>query len=169
MKRFQQTPSSKRYRWCLEIACPKRCGIGSSLRLKRYLTPFGLATEHPESPHYTADGYWRGPIWCVPPPSSLSTDYKEAAKATSRMKSPFASSACAPDPDLRRISMPSPGHRFATKLTRGHRVSSLSSSRGSAKTATFGSLRPERESSERRDITEGETGYPAPLARLALP
>ena len=65
-----------------------------------------------------------------PHPPSLSTDYKEAAKATSRMKSPFASSACAPDPDLRRISMPSPGHRFATKLTRGHRVSSLSSSRG---------------------------------------
>ncbi|MCC5840600.1 MAG: hypothetical protein JJT96_10790 [Opitutales bacterium] len=36
------------------------------LRLKRYLTPFGLATEHPQSPHYTPDGYWRGPIWAPP-------------------------------------------------------------------------------------------------------
>jgi glycogen debranching enzyme len=32
-------------------------------RLKRYLTPHGLATEWPESPHYTPDGYWRGPVW----------------------------------------------------------------------------------------------------------
>jgi len=32
-------------------------------RLQRYLTPHGLATEHPASPHYTSDGYWRGPIW----------------------------------------------------------------------------------------------------------
>jgi glycogen debranching enzyme len=28
-----------------------------------HLTPHGLATEPVESPHYTADGYWRGPIW----------------------------------------------------------------------------------------------------------
>ena len=28
-----------------------------------HLTPHGLATEHPGSPHYEADGYWRGPIW----------------------------------------------------------------------------------------------------------
>lgn len=32
-------------------------------RLHRYLTPHGPATEWPESPHYTPDGYWRGPIW----------------------------------------------------------------------------------------------------------
>ncbi|MCC5846487.1 MAG: hypothetical protein JJU29_00215 [Verrucomicrobia bacterium] len=32
-------------------------------RLHRYLTPHGPATEHPESPHYKSDGYWRGPIW----------------------------------------------------------------------------------------------------------
>ena len=29
----------------------------------RFLTPFGLATESPESGDYTPDGYWRGPIW----------------------------------------------------------------------------------------------------------
>ncbi|WLT31611.1 amylo-alpha-1,6-glucosidase [Geothrix sp. PMB-07] len=29
----------------------------------RFLTPFGLATEDPMSPHYRSDGYWRGPIW----------------------------------------------------------------------------------------------------------
>jgi putative isomerase len=37
-------------------------------RLQRYLTPHGLATEYPESPHYRSDGYWRGPIWA---PSTL--------------------------------------------------------------------------------------------------
>lgn len=28
-----------------------------------HLTPVGLATERPDSPHYEADGYWRGPVW----------------------------------------------------------------------------------------------------------
>lgn len=37
-------------------------------RLQRYLTPHGPATEFPHSPHYKADGYWRGPIWA---PSTL--------------------------------------------------------------------------------------------------
>jgi glycogen debranching enzyme len=32
-------------------------------RLTRHLTEFGHATEQPSSPHYLADGYWRGPIW----------------------------------------------------------------------------------------------------------
>jgi glycogen debranching enzyme len=31
--------------------------------LQAHLTPHGLATEPVSSPHYTADGYWRGPIW----------------------------------------------------------------------------------------------------------
>jgi glycogen debranching enzyme len=26
------------------------------------MTPAGLATELPSSPHYEADGYWRGPV-----------------------------------------------------------------------------------------------------------
>ena len=29
----------------------------------RFLTPWGLATEPPESDKYDSDGYWRGPIW----------------------------------------------------------------------------------------------------------
>ncbi|MBT9504637.1 MAG: hypothetical protein IV092_25555 [Burkholderiaceae bacterium] len=29
----------------------------------RFLSPHGLATESQRSPHYRADGYWRGPIW----------------------------------------------------------------------------------------------------------
>ncbi|MET9867931.1 trehalase family glycosidase [Streptomyces sp. NPDC006386] len=39
--------------------------IGSTLadHIKAHLTPYGLATELPTSPHYLADGYWRGPIW----------------------------------------------------------------------------------------------------------
>ncbi|NEC88523.1 amylo-alpha-1,6-glucosidase [Streptomyces sp. SID12501] len=32
-------------------------------RIEAHLTEFGLATEHPASPHYEPDGYWRGPIW----------------------------------------------------------------------------------------------------------
>lgn len=32
-------------------------------RIHAHLTPYGLATEHPDSPHYEPDGYWRGPIW----------------------------------------------------------------------------------------------------------
>jgi glycogen debranching enzyme len=31
--------------------------------IKAHLTPYGLATELTASPHYLADGYWRGPIW----------------------------------------------------------------------------------------------------------
>lgn len=39
--------------------------VGSTLadHIKAHLTPYGLATELPTSPHYLADGYWRGPIW----------------------------------------------------------------------------------------------------------
>ena len=29
----------------------------------RFLTPFGLATEHVNDRFYISDGYWRGPIW----------------------------------------------------------------------------------------------------------
>jgi glycogen debranching enzyme len=32
-------------------------------RIEAHLTPYGLATELPTSPHYRTDGYWRGPIW----------------------------------------------------------------------------------------------------------
>jgi glycogen debranching enzyme len=31
-----------------------------------FLTDFGPATERISSPHLTADGYWRGPIWGAP-------------------------------------------------------------------------------------------------------
>lgn len=39
--------------------------VGSELadHIKTHLTPYGLATELTTSPHYLADGYWRGPIW----------------------------------------------------------------------------------------------------------
>jgi putative isomerase len=36
--------------------------------IKKHLTDFGLATEHPDSEFYNEDGYWRGPIWA---PSTL--------------------------------------------------------------------------------------------------
>lgn len=31
--------------------------------LQRFITPYGVATENPKSPHYVPDGYWRGPVW----------------------------------------------------------------------------------------------------------
>ena len=32
-------------------------------RIRTFVTPAGLATEQLDSPLYTADGYWRGPVW----------------------------------------------------------------------------------------------------------
>ncbi len=32
-------------------------------QLRRFQTANGIATEHPDSDYYEADGYWRGPIW----------------------------------------------------------------------------------------------------------
>ena len=37
--------------------------IAGLFRKGRFLTAHGLATESVQSPHYTPDGYWRGPIW----------------------------------------------------------------------------------------------------------
>jgi hypothetical protein len=37
-------------------------------RLRDFLTPWGPATERPDSPRYQPAGYWRGPIWA---PSTL--------------------------------------------------------------------------------------------------
>jgi glycogen debranching enzyme len=31
--------------------------------IERHLTEWGPATEHPSSPKYESDGYWRGPVW----------------------------------------------------------------------------------------------------------
>lgn len=31
--------------------------------IPKFLTPWGLASEPVDSPHYESDGYWRGPIW----------------------------------------------------------------------------------------------------------
>lgn len=44
-----------------ELPRPVRAALAA--RIERHLTPFGLATELPDSPHYQDDGYWRGPIW----------------------------------------------------------------------------------------------------------
>ncbi|MDF3142829.1 MULTISPECIES: trehalase family glycosidase [unclassified Streptomyces] len=42
---------------------PEHIGKALAARIETHLTPYGLATELPTSPHYLADGYWRGPIW----------------------------------------------------------------------------------------------------------
>jgi hypothetical protein len=42
---------------------PQRIHTALADRVRLHLTPHGLATELPTSPHYEADGYWRGPIW----------------------------------------------------------------------------------------------------------
>ncbi|GHH80630.1 amylo-alpha-1,6-glucosidase [Streptomyces capitiformicae] len=42
---------------------PEHIGTTLAARIETHLTPYGLATELPTSPHYLSDGYWRGPIW----------------------------------------------------------------------------------------------------------
>ncbi|MFF4353633.1 amylo-alpha-1,6-glucosidase [Streptomyces sp. NPDC001530] len=42
---------------------PENVAKSLATRIENHLTPYGLATELPTSPHYSADGYWRGPIW----------------------------------------------------------------------------------------------------------
>ncbi|WIT12569.1 hypothetical protein PFX98_02885 [Paucibacter sediminis] len=48
----QRLPAAMRERLLAELFEPGR-----------FLSPHGLATESQRSPHYRADGYWRGPIW----------------------------------------------------------------------------------------------------------
>lgn len=57
-----------------------------------FLTDYGLATEAPASPHYQADGYWRGPIWA--PSTYLIFDGLLAAGATDLART-VAESFCA--------------------------------------------------------------------------
>ena len=42
---------------------PNEVRTALAREIEAHLTPHGLATEKPSSPHYRADGYWRGPIW----------------------------------------------------------------------------------------------------------
>ncbi|MGW1712867.1 amylo-alpha-1,6-glucosidase [Streptomyces sp. NPDC002156] len=42
---------------------PENVAKTLATRIETHLTSYGLATELPASPHYLADGYWRGPIW----------------------------------------------------------------------------------------------------------
>jgi hypothetical protein len=42
---------------------PRHIHTALAEQLRGHLTPHGLATELPGSPHYEPDGYWRGPIW----------------------------------------------------------------------------------------------------------
>ncbi|MDT0609038.1 amylo-alpha-1,6-glucosidase [Streptomyces lancefieldiae] len=42
---------------------PEDISAALAERIRGHLTEHGLATEHPASPHYVADGYWRGPVW----------------------------------------------------------------------------------------------------------
>ena len=42
---------------------PDHVREGLITNVKRFITPHGIASEHPDSPFYEADGYWRGPIW----------------------------------------------------------------------------------------------------------
>jgi glycogen debranching enzyme len=48
---------------CLGADLPAEISAALARRIETHLTAHGLATEPVDSPHYTADGYWRGPIW----------------------------------------------------------------------------------------------------------
>ncbi|GAA1034098.1 trehalase family glycosidase [Virgisporangium ochraceum] len=57
---------------CMAIALgdelPPAVSDALAARIRTHLTAFGPATQHPDSPRYEPDGYWRGPIWA---PSTL--------------------------------------------------------------------------------------------------
>src|SRR4051812_47885388 len=74
-------------------------------RIEAHLTPHGLATELPTSPHYLSDGYWRGPIW-APPRSSSSTACVAAGTFGRRTRSAPASAPCARPTASPRTSTP---------------------------------------------------------------
>jgi glycogen debranching enzyme len=47
----------------LGASLPGRVSAALARQVRRHLTGHGPATEAPDSPHYSPDGYWRGPIW----------------------------------------------------------------------------------------------------------
>lgn len=51
---------------------PDNVRISLVAELRRFITKWGIPSEHPESVYYEADGYWRGPIWA--PPTYLIVD-----------------------------------------------------------------------------------------------
>ncbi len=69
---------------CLPIVLGDRlpAGVRQALakEIRRHLTEWGPATEHPDSPLYEADGYWRGPIW-APPTLILALGLRAAGEA----------------------------------------------------------------------------------------
>lgn len=86
--------------------------------IKAHLTPHGLATELPTSPHYLPDGYWRGPIW-APATVLIEDGLRRAATSASRTTSAPASAPCAKRTASPRTSTPSPERACATAPTPG--------------------------------------------------
>lgn len=52
--------------------------------IEHLATPWGVATEHPQSERYTDDGYWRGPVWA--PSTMLIVDGLRASGANALAK-----------------------------------------------------------------------------------
>jgi hypothetical protein len=52
---------------CMPVLLGRRLppAVARSLvrRIRTFVAPVGVASEQPGSPHYEADGYWRGPVW----------------------------------------------------------------------------------------------------------
>lgn len=52
---------------CLPVILGKRLPVNIRkalvVEIRRHITVWGPATEHPDSAVYDPDGYWRGPIW----------------------------------------------------------------------------------------------------------
>ena len=57
---------------------PKECrdAIIHELKTKKYITPYGLASEAIDSPTYEANGFFRGPIWWTQTLSTVDGLYK---------------------------------------------------------------------------------------------
>jgi hypothetical protein len=82
--------------YCIPIVLGKRLPkpVRDALvaQLRPFITEHGLATERPDSPHYTADGYWRGPIWA---PSTLLIVHGLAEIGEMRLARQIAQAFCA--------------------------------------------------------------------------
>ncbi len=46
-----------------KLPLPIRKKMLNDLKSSGIVTPYGPASEHPSSPYYIEDGYWRGPVW----------------------------------------------------------------------------------------------------------
>ena len=126
-------------------SCPTRSATRWPSGIETHLTAYGLATELPTSPHYQADGYWRGPdLGAVHRPHRGRAAPRRVRRA--RRRDQRAVPRPVREIRLRReLRRPSPARAYATAPTPGPRAPTSSSPPpASAGTEAEGRLSPGR-------------------------